>query len=408
MIRRTRRLFLLPVLCLLLLGCPPPEPTASDLADSPEVIRIGEYGSLTGLTATFGTSAHNGIQMAIDEVNEAGGVHGRQLRLYTQDTQSKPQEAANAVSKLIAQQNVLAIIGEIASSRTLAAAPIAQSRGVPMITPASTNPKVTEVGDFIFRVCYIDSFQGEALATFVVDELGLRRAAILKDVKNDYSVGLADFFTRSFRAKGGEIVIDQNYAEGDSDFRPQLTAIRGVGADFILIPGYYTEAGQIARQARELRITLPLIGSDGWESPRLLEIGGEALDGSYYSNAFFAGDPRPLAREFVERYRERYGDAPDALAALGYDAAKLLADAIGRAERVDRRAVRDAIARTRDFPGVTGDITIGPDRNSIKPIVILKVERGGVTLAARISPEGEVIAAPRPGSGELDEAASPE
>jgi branched-chain amino acid transport system substrate-binding protein len=221
-------------------------------------------------------------------------------------------------------------------------------------------------------------------------------------------VGLADFFTRSFRAKGGEIVIDQNYAEGDSDFRPQLTAIRGVGAEFILIPGYYTEAGQIARQARELRIALPLIGSDGWESPRLLEIGGEALDGSYYSNAFFAGDPRPLAREFVERYQERYGDAPDALAALGYDAAKLLADAIGRAESVDRRAVRDAIAQTRDFPGVTGDITIGPDRNSIKPIVILKIESGGVTLAARISPEGEVIAAPRPGSEEAAEAASPE
>lgn len=383
---------------LLLAGCPAPEPTESDLASSETIVRIGEYGSLTGLTATFGDSTHKGIQMAVDEVNAAGGVKGRPIRLFTEDTQSDPEGAAEAVSKLISQ-NVVAILGEVASSRTLAAAPFAQEAGIPMISPASTNPRVTQVGDYIFRVAYIDPFQAEAVANFVVHELGVSRAAILRDTRNEYSIGLAEDFGEVIRGLGGEIVIEQNYEEGDTDFRPQLTEIKAAEPEFLFIPGYYTEVGQIARQARELGITVPLVGADGWESPKLIEIGGSALEGAYYSAPFFAGDPRPIARDFVEKFRQRYGRSPDAFSALGYDAAKILADAMERSDSLEPKAIRDAIARTESYRGVTGDITIGPDRNSIKPIVILKVDGGDINLAARVSAEGDVIAPPRPGSG---------
>lgn len=382
----------------LLTGCPQPEPTESDLASRHEFIPVGEYASLTGLTSTFGNSAHRGVQMAIDEVNEAGGVKGQQIRLFTEDTQSKPDQAANAVARLISERDVVAILGEVASSRTLAAAPIAQSRGVAMITPASTNPKVTDVGDHIFRVAYVDTFQARALAKFVREELGLRKGAILKDIKNDYSLGLAQYFTQEFQALGGEIVIDQNYKEGDIDFSSQLAAVNTAKPDFLFIPGYYTEAAQIARQTRQHRMGMPLIGADGWESPELLAVGGAALEGAHFSSPFFAEDPRPAAREFVERFTELHGEAPDALAALGYDAATLLADAMERAESLKPKAIRDAIASTTGFSGVTGEITIGPKGDTIKPLVILRIHNGETTLAARVSPEGEIITPPRPGS----------
>ena len=388
---------LLTVSLLLIAGCPSPEPTESDLAARQEFVAVGEFGSLTGLTATFGTSAHRGIQMAVDEANAEGGVHGQQIRLFTQDTQSQAEQAANSVTKLISDHKVVALIGEVASSRTLAAAPIAQSRGIPMISPASTNPKVTEVGDYIFRVAYIDPFQAEALAKFVREELGLKKGAILKDVKNAYSIGLAQYFTQKFQEAGGEIVIDQTYSEGDVDFSSQLTAVEATQPEFLFIPGYYAEAAQIAAHARGRGMKLTLVGADGWESPKLLEVGGQALEGAYFSSPFFAGDPRPQARGFVERFTERHEQPPDALAALGYDAMKLLVDAMTRAETIEPKAIRDAIAATREFPGVTGDITIGPERNTEKPIVILRIHGGEIGLVARVSPEGEVIVPPRPG-----------
>lgn len=391
------------VVILALTGCPAPEPTESDLASTQDFVPVGEYGSLTGLTSTFGSSAHRGIQMAIDEVNEDGGVHGQQIRLFTEDTQSKADQAANAVTKLVSENNVVAILGEVASSRTLAAAPIAQSRGIPMITPASTNPKVTEVGDYIFRVAYIDPFQAEALAKFIRQELKLQKGAILKDLKNDYSIGLAQYFTQKFQEFGGEIVIDQNYNEGDVDFTSQLTAVKATSPDFLFIPGYYAEVAQIARKARELGMNLQLIGADGWESPKLLEVGGDALEGAYFSSPYFAEDTRPEARGFVERFTERYDHPPDALAALGYDAAMLLADAMRRAETLEPDAIRDAIAATKDFEGVTGSITIGPNRNTEKPLAILRIQNGALGLAARVSPAGQVVRPPRPGDAPVEE-----
>ncbi|MBW3671158.1 MAG: ABC transporter substrate-binding protein, partial [Acidobacteria bacterium] len=325
-----------------------------------------------------------------------------EIRLFTEDTQSKPEEAANAVAKLISEHDVVAILGEVASSRTLAAAPIAQSREIPMISPASTNPKVTEVGDYIFRVAYVDTFQAQALAGFIREELELRKGAILKDVKNDYSMGLAQYFTEAFEALGGEIVIDQNYNEGDIDFSSQLAAVNKTDPDFLFIPGYYAEAAQIARQSRQHGMNLPLIGADGWESPELLTVGGEALEGAHFSSPFFADDPRPAIHDFVERFTELHDVAPDAIAALGYDAARLLADAMERAESLKPQAIRDAIASTTGFSGVTGEITIGPKGDTIKPIVILRIQNGETTLAARVSADGEVIAPPRPESDAAD------
>ena len=296
-----------------------------------EEILVGEFSSLTGGTATFGQSTHNGITLAFDEINAAGGVLGKKLKVLVEDDQSKPEEAATAVQKLISQNRVVAVLGEVASSRTLAAAPIAQSNKVPLISPSSTNPKVTEVGDYIFRVCFIDPFQGAVMAKFAANTLKLKKVAILYDVRNDYSVGLRNFFSETFKGLGGEVIGEQVFSEGDSDFRAQLTQLKSLKPEAIYVPGYYTEAGTISRQARELGITVPLMGGDGWDSPKLTEIGGKAIEGSYLSNHYSVDDPSPAIQKFVGDYKARFGATPDALAALGYDAAKVLADAFKRA-----------------------------------------------------------------------------
>lgn len=350
-------------------------------------ILIGEYGSLTGAQGTFGTSTHQGIMLAVDEINAAGGVNGRKLKVLTEDDQSKQEEAANAVTKLISQNSVIAVLGEVASSASIAAAPIAQSNKVPMITPSSTNEAVTKKGDYIFRMCFIDNYQGPVMARFALQTLGAKRAAILTDVKNDYSTGLTTVIDQTFNSGGGKIVGKQSYSNGDSDFRPQLTAIKATNPQVIFVPGYYGDAGQIASQARDLGITAPLVGGDGWESPKLIEIGGKALDGSYYANHYFSGDPSPVVQDYNRKYLARWKVQPDALSALAYDAAHVLADAIKRAGTTDGPKLRDAIASTKNYPGVTGTITLGPDRNPIdKKIVVIAIKQGKLTLATTIDP----------------------
>jgi branched-chain amino acid transport system substrate-binding protein len=353
--------------------------------DASEIL-IGEFGSLTGTTATFGISSKNGIDMAIDEVNAAGGVLGKKIRMVIEDDQGKPEEAQTVVTKLITSDQVVAVLGEVASSRTLAAAPVAQQNGIPLITPSSTNPKVTEVGDYIFRVCFIDPFQGLVMAKFATNTLKVKNVAILRDIKNDYSVGLAKVFTENFTKLGGTISSDQSYSEGDTDFSAQLTAIRATNPQAIYVPGYYTEVALIARQAHSLGLTIPLLGGDGWDSPRLTEIGGPALDGSYFSNHYSIQDPSPAIQKFVADYKARFGEAPDALAALAYDAAKVLVDAMRRANTTDGAKVRDAIAQTKDFPGVTGKITIDAQRNAVKPAVVLKIVGGKLQYVETINP----------------------
>lgn len=366
-------------------GCLAPD-ESSETSSASDEIPVGVFVALTGPTATFGQATKEGAELAIDEVNERGGVLGRKVRLLVEDNLGKPDQAVATVSKLITRDDVIALIGENASSRSLAAAPIAQANGVPMISPSSTNPEVTEKGDYIFRVSYTDPYQGAAIAQFVHNGLEMDKVAILKDVKNDYSIGLADFFRQRFEEMGGTVVADQSYAEQDSDFRSQLTAIRTTGAQAIVVPGYYTDVGQIAIQARELGIDLPLVGGDGWDSPKLLEIGGEALNGSYFANHYYVGEERPAVQEFVEKFEARYGKLPDSVNALSYDAARILVEAIERAGEVDRAKIRDEIAATKDYQGVSGVITIGPDRNPIKPVAILAIRDGEIVLEEWVEP----------------------
>ncbi len=368
------------------------------------VILIGEYGSLTGGTATFGISTKNGIELYVDNANAAGGIAGTKLKVIVEDDQSKPEEAATAVNKLVDQDGVIAVLGEVASSRSMAAAPICQQAGVPMITPSSTNIKVTEIGDYISRVCYIDPFQGMVIAKFAKNTLELSKGAVFRDIKNDYSVGLANYFSDSYKAMGGTIVADEAYSEGDQDFKAQLTVIKSKKPQFIMVPGYYTEVGLIARQARELGITVPLLGGDGWVSDRLLEIAEDALNGSYFVNHFWVDDPNPLIQKFVTEYRARYNATPDGLAALGYDAAGVLLHALdvlrtedppafkaltgppNDAQKAARAKLRDVISATKDFPGVTGRITLDAARNAVKPAVFLGIKDRQYVFMATVEP----------------------
>ncbi len=351
-------------------------------------IRIGEYGSLTGNTATFGQSTHKGVVLAVEEANAAAGVLGKKITLITEDDQSKPEEARTAALKLIRQDKVIALIGEVASSRSLAAAPEAQRAKIPMISSASTNPQVTQVGDFIFRACFIDPFQGGTMARFAFEDLKVRRVAMLVDIKNDYSVGLSQFFEKTFKELGGEIIASESYSEGDIEFRAQLTKIRESKPEAIFVPGYYTEAGLIAKQARELGLSIPLLGGDGWDSTVTLEIGKEAVEGVYFSNHYAADDPSPRIQEFIAKFKKRWeGEVPDAMAVLGYDAANMLLDAIRRAGEPDPIKIRDQLAATKEFAGVTGDMMIDADRNARKPIVILKIEGGKFKFVKSLSPQ---------------------
>lgn len=348
-------------------------------------IPVGQFASLTGAQASFGQSTDKGVQLALAEINAAGGVLGQPLRIITKDNQSKPGETSTAVRELITRNKVVALIGEVASGRSLEAAPIAQRSGIPMISPASTNEKVTETGDHIFRVCFIDPFQGTVCAKFS-RKLGFNKAAIITDVSKDYSLGLAKSFKKEFTANGGVITGEQSYSGGDKDFSAQLTAIKADNPQVIFLPAYYTEAPLIIRQARQLGITVPFVGGDGWDSPELVGVGGSSVEGCYFSNHFSdqSKDPRVVA--FVDAYRKKYNGEPDAMVALGYDSLLLLADAMKRAGTTEPAKVNEAIAATKDFPGVTGKITLDSHRNPTKPAVMLQVKDGKFVYVETIAP----------------------
>ena len=369
---------------------------------------VGVYGSLTGNDATFGESTKLGVELALAELQAAkqGKIGGLTVRSVVEDDQGRAEEAATVVQKLINQDRVAAVIGEVASSRSLAAAPICQAASVPMITPSSTNPKVTEVGTFISRMCFIDPFQGTVMAKFAAQNLGVKKVAILKDVKSDYSVGLSQFFTEAFTAAGGSITTEQAYSAGDQDFSAQLTAIKAKNPEAIFIPGYYTEVGLIARKARELGLTCPLLGGDGWESEQLIEIGGDALNGAYYSNHFAVDNPDPKLQEFLKNYRDKFGKDPDAIGGLAYDAANVLfgclerlaaedpagfkALAASKAGTPERKAAQEKvagmIAATSGYAGVTGIITLDANRNASKPAVVLEIKGGKKVFNTSINP----------------------
>ena len=351
-----------------------------------DTILLGEVGSLTGSEATFGISARNGIEMALSEVNAAGGVRGKKVGVRVYDSQGKPEEAAQATTRLITQDKVSIIIGEAASSVSMAMADKAQAAGVPQITYTSTAPEVTQKGDYIFRVCFIDPFQGLVMAKFARENLKLNQVALLTDNKSAYSIGLAKVFTEEFEKMGGKISASESYSKGDTDFRAQLTSIKQAKPEAVFVPGYYTDVGLIARQAVELGLKVPLLGGDGWESEKLFELGGSALNGSYFSNHYALDNPDPLLKAFAERYQKTYGGLPDSVAALAYDATKLAVDAMKRAPNLSGRALRDAIAATKDFPGVAGKITINAKRDAEKQAVVLKVEDGKTKFVTTVTP----------------------
>jgi branched-chain amino acid transport system substrate-binding protein len=350
-------------------------------------IRVGEFASLTGKEATFGISSHEGTQLAVEQVNAAGGMLGKKIELLTEDDQSKAGEPANVVNKLISKDGVVAVLGEVASSRSLEAGPICQQNKIPMVSPASTNPKVTETGDYIFRVCFIDPFQGTVMANFASKTLKAKRVAVFTDVKNDYSKGLAKFFKEGFTAAGGQIVAELDFNAGDKDFKGQLTAIKAANPDAVFVPGYYTDVALICIQAKQLGLNVPFFGGDGWESSTLIEIGKDAVEGQYFSTHYSVDAGSEKVRSFVEAYKKRYGGkVPDAMAALGYDSAMILADAIKRAGSAEPPKIRDALAATKDFEAVTGKITINDKRDAVKSAVILQVKNGAFKYLETVAP----------------------
>lgn len=354
---------------------------------STDEIAVGEFASLTGKEATFGISSHEGTVLAVEELNAAGGVLGKKIKLLTEDNQSKAGESANAVNKLVAKDSVVAVLGEVASSRSLEAAPICQSNKTPMISPSSTNPKVTETGDFIFRVCFIDPFQGTVMANFAKKTLKAQKIAVFTDVKSDYSKGLAKFFKEAYTKAGGQIASELDYNGGDKDFKGQLTAIKSSAPDGIFVPGYYTDAALICIQAKEVGLNVPIFGGDGWESEKLTEIGQDAVEGTYFSTHYTPDAGGDKGKVFVEAYKKRYsGKLPDAMAALGYDSAMILADAIKRAGSTEGQKIRDALAATKDYDAVTGKITINAQRDADKSAVILQVKGGKFSYVETIAP----------------------
>jgi branched-chain amino acid transport system substrate-binding protein len=392
-------------LAVLAIACKSKEPQGGGPAgaEAKGPIIVGEVGSMTGSEATFGISSDRGIKLAVQEANAAGGVKARQLEVHALDDQSKPEEAATAATRLIASDHIIALLGEVASTISLRMAPKAQQAKVPMITPSSTNPKVTQEGDYIFRACFIDTFQGYVMAKFATADLKVKKVGVLKDVRSDYSVGLAQSFSENLATMGGTVVASESFSKGDVDFKAQLTNIKAAAPQAIFVPGYYTDVGLIARQAREVGLTIPLLGGDGWESDKLYDIGREALDGCYFSNHYAADDPNPVIqgriKHFVDNYQKAYGSVPDSLAAQAYDAAGMLIDAMKRATEISGPAIRDALAKTKDYPAVTGDITMDANRNPVKSAVVVKIGPGGkFQYVTRIAPEG-APAAPSAGAG---------
>jgi branched-chain amino acid transport system substrate-binding protein len=362
-------------------------------ASTGDAIVIGEYGSLTGAEASFGHSTDDGIQMAVDEVNKAGGINGKQVKLEIEDDQSDSSKAQTAVQRLIDQKKVIGVLGEVASGSSIAGGQVCQAAKIPMISPSSTKTSVTEIGDYIFRVCFIDPYQSAVMARFAHDKLKAKNVAIYTNKDTPYSVGFSADFKTAFEKMGGKIVIEKSYSKDDKDFRGALTAIKQQNPDAILVPGYYSDAGSIAKQAREMGITVPLLGGDGWDSQTLFQTGGDAVNGCYFSDHMSIDNPSPTVQKFVKAFADKYGKdkKPDALSALGYDAANLMFDAMRHAKSLSPQDIRDAIAATKDYPGVTGNITIDANRNAAKSAVIIAIKNNAFQFDTEIKDPNQPI-----------------
>jgi len=348
-------------------------------------IKIGAVSPLTGEAATFGLSTKNGMELAVEEWNANGGLLGKKIKLIVEDDKGDPAEGAAVFSKLIQQDKVVAIVGGITSRVALAGAPIAQAAKVPMISPTATNEKVTQVGDYIFRSCFIDPFQGTVAARFAYNDLSIRKASVIFDFGNDYSKGLAETFKSSLETLGGQVVASEGYPSGATDFKAQLTKIVQVKPDCLYIPAYYNDVGLIAKQARELGYKGPLVGSDGWDSSELVKIAGKSIEGGYFTNHYSKDDTRPVVQSVVQKYNTKYGAAPDALAVLAYDGMNIMLDAIKRAGKTSPEAVREALKAT-DLAAVGGQIRFDEFRNPVKSVVIIEIKDGQQVYKTTVNP----------------------
>jgi len=356
-------------------------------------IKIGVVYELTGSTASFGTAAANGAKLAFKEINANGGVLGKQIQIAVADNKSEPSESSNAMTKVISQDKVVAVTGFTTSSNAIAASNVAEGNKIPFVTAAATNPKVTldettgKVKNNTFRVCFIDPFQGTVGANFILNSLKAKNAVVMIDNSSDYSKGLAKFFTEAFIKGGGKVASEIAYLQKDQDFKTILTSIKATNPDVSYLPGYYEEVGKIIKQARELGITAPFVGGDGWDSPKLAEIGGpDALNNSYFTNHYSVEDNSPKSKTFLEAYKKEYGQVPDAMAVLGYDAAYTLVDAIKRANSAEPEKIREALAATKDFQGVTGALTLNATHDAVKSAVIIEMKNGKQVFRETVKP----------------------
>lgn len=337
-------------------------------------ILIGSYASITGATASFGTYQLNGITMAVEEINAKGGINGKKIKLINYDNKSDNDETLAVVNRLVTQDKVLALLGEATSGRSKIGAQVAQQNKIPMLSTSATNPDVTKVGNYIFRACFIDPFQGMVMAKFMTQNLKLKKAAIMRDIKSDYSVGLADNFAEKLKGMGGEVVADVSYQEGDIDFKSQLTSLKGKNPDVIFIPGYYNEVALIAKQVKELGLKQVLLGGDGWASPKLYELAKDAINGNYFSNHYSTESKDPKTVEFIKDYKAKFKETPDAMAALAYDATYMMAEAIKNSKTLTSENIRNELANIKNFHGATGETKMNEDRDAVKSATVVQVE----------------------------------
>ncbi len=367
-------------LCLLLaIGCSESKKTID--------IPIGFYGPLSGNMASFGNTVLRGIELGIEDINRTG-LNGKRIKLFVEDDRGNPEEAQSAVSRLITRDRVVAVLGEPSSSGSLAGATVCQQHRIPMITPTATNIKVTQSGDFIFRVCWIDPFQGEIMARFAMEHLKAKTVGALFDVGSDYSTGLAQVFKTTAEKMGAQTIAWESFSAGDTNFSAQLTNIQKANPDALFLPVYYNETGLILRQLRAAGSKITVLGADGWDSPELWAIGGDALNGSYFVTHFLPADPAPAVQRFVAVFGKRYPGNPSMGEALGYDAVRLLADAMMRSSFTEPEKIRDALAQTKNFEGVTGKITMDENRNALKPAMLIKIENQKPHLFEKLMPSG--------------------
>ena len=356
-------------------------------------LKIGMVYELTGNTATYGTSAANGAKLAFKEINAAGGVLGKQIQIVTADNKGEPSESTNAMTKVITQDKVVAVTGFTVSSCGIAGSSVAEGSKIPFVAAATVNPKVTvdgntgKVKNYTFRACFIDSFQGAVGAQFALNSLKAKKVSILTDSSSDYSKGLTQIFKESFTKNGGLIVGEEAYLQKDQDFKPVLTKLKSQNADVLYIPGYYEDVGKIIKQARELGMNMPILGSDAWDSPKLAEIGGpQALNNTYFTNFYSIEDRNPVSNAFVEAYKKEYGEVPDSMAAMGYDAARLLVDAIKRANSTDAAKITKALAETKDFASVSGPMSLNDTHDAVRGVVIVEMKDGKQVYKETIKP----------------------